>query len=446
MDYSKGRSYKLSRFLFGDGSSSKENVPASLAQAGKPQNPSSSSLLTRRVTYPNASGKLTSLVVEEKPSDAAKNPRREGSFDSFRKPLANLNSLNTNLQHIFHSKHTEFSSKTRSNSLNCGNEAGSSDASFSDSSDLIDLSQDQTAFFDSSSTCDLFSCSLQDQLLYSTTYLQESVELQLLDHHERKANIFTSSLTRNEHKMRILVVDWIFTIQGYFNLPDMVSHIAIQIFDQVMQEMEISEKEMQLVGGAAFWLASKMEANGESVSGNRMKRVIGKTCSVAKLKSAEFVVFKRLNYCIPRDSALSIHTYQLHSLRSYFPVDDELQMIGQYALETSMLSLTMSLGGYTVMASSATICAILICGHTLSDVLWNFYSRNDSSFAPLEDAIKGSLVTLHKLMDLQKLKHNGGNLWLKFGAEEKMKIALNPKLSAENISKILQTCLWFAKK
>ncbi|XP_065350687.1 uncharacterized protein LOC135946405 [Cloeon dipterum] len=274
-------------------------------------------------------------------------------------------------------------------------------------------------------------------ILYTEPYLKDSIDLHLQSFAGRGV-VKISHIPKAEQKIRSTVVDWIFGVECYYKLPDMVSHIAIQTFDLILQALEVDEKDFQVVGGAAFWLASKLDQS-KSISSKQMKKLIGSSCTLQRLKSAEEVVFKVLNYCLPRDSALSLLNYQLHVLKMDLHVDEEIRMIGQYVLESSMLIWSLAVRSYSFLASMSTMCAILLSGQTLQDKFWEEKAKTDVTFQPLRDTKKASSFILRKLMGVQEYGKSSGHLWIKFSSSEKLRVSLNPKLSAENIGKILKS-------
>jgi len=68
----------------------------------------------------------------------------------------------------------------------------------------------------------------------------------------------------------------------------MVAHITIQILDRSVAVMQIKEHNLQLAGGAAFWIAAKMEG----IDSSKSKFNASKMKSQISLKLTKITYFR----------------------------------------------------------------------------------------------------------------------------------------------------------
>ncbi|OHT16779.1 Cyclin, N-terminal domain containing protein [Tritrichomonas foetus] len=97
--------------------------------------------------------------------------------------------------------------------------------------------------------------------------------------------------------LRYRVVAWIARLCKHFSLRRSVMYSTVMIIDRSLHQISIKKEEMQLLGGAAFWLSVKFHCP-KSVKLSQIVAEIGNANSKDDLLSFEIKILEALNYNI----------------------------------------------------------------------------------------------------------------------------------------------------
>ncbi|KAL6440919.1 hypothetical protein ACFW04_003371 [Cataglyphis niger] len=202
---------------------------------------------------------------------------------------------------------------------------------------------------------------------------------------ERETPIIKGFLSGQEvtPKMRSVLVDWLIEVHQQFRLMQETLYLTVAIIDRFLQSYKtIDRKQLQLVGVAAMFIASKYE---EMYSPDISDFVYITDQAYTKLDilEMELLIVRTLNYSFGRP-------LPLHFLRRYSKAGKALPIhhtMAKYFLEQSLVHYEMCHYPPSLIAAAAIYLAFLIIGNDEEDeskeiwtdtlVYYSTYSKDD---------------------------------------------------------------------
>ncbi|XP_050446579.1 G2/mitotic-specific cyclin-B [Cataglyphis hispanica] len=182
---------------------------------------------------------------------------------------------------------------------------------------------------------------------------------------ERETPIIKGFLSGQEvtPKMRSVLVDWLIEVHQQFRLMQETLYLTVAIIDRFIQSFKtIDRKQLQLVGVAAMFIASKYE---EMYSPDISDFVYITDQAYTKLDilEMELLIVRTLNYSFGRP-------LPLHFLRRYSKAGKALPIhhtMAKYFLEQSLVHYEMCHYPPSLIAAAAIYLAFLIIGNDEED-------------------------------------------------------------------------------
>ncbi|XP_029677855.1 G2/mitotic-specific cyclin-B [Formica exsecta] len=182
---------------------------------------------------------------------------------------------------------------------------------------------------------------------------------------ERKTPIIKGFLSGQEvtPKMRSVLVDWLIEVHQQFRLMQETLYLTVAIIDRFLQSFKtIDRKQLQLVGVAAMFIASKYE---EMYSPDISDFVYITDQAYTKLDilEMELLIVRTLDYSFGRP-------LPLHFLRRYSKAGKALPIhhtMAKYFLEQSLVHYEMCHYPPSLIAAAAIYLAFLIIGNDEED-------------------------------------------------------------------------------
>ncbi|XP_072752052.1 G2/mitotic-specific cyclin-B [Anoplolepis gracilipes] len=164
-------------------------------------------------------------------------------------------------------------------------------------------------------------------------------------------------------KMRSVLVDWLIEVHQQFRLMQETLYLTVAIIDRFLQAFRtIDRKQLQLVGVAAMFLASKYEEM-YSPDISDFVYITDQAYTKSNILKMELLIVKTINYSFGRP-------LPLHFLRRYSKAGKALPIhhtMAKYFLEQSLVHYEMCHYPPSLIAAAALYLAFLIIGNDEED-------------------------------------------------------------------------------
>jgi hypothetical protein len=151
-------------------------------------------------------------------------------------------------------------------------------------------------------------------------------------------------------KMRTVLVDWLIQVHSQFNLLQETLYLTVAILDRFLQEMscKVERKQLQLVGVAAMFIASKYEEMYAPEIGDFVY-ITDRAYTEPQIREMEMKILATLNFDLGRP--LPLHFLRRNSKAGN--VDALTHTLAKYAMELTLVDYKMAHIKPSVVAAAA---------------------------------------------------------------------------------------------
>ncbi|KAG1658709.1 hypothetical protein FOA52_005287 [Chlamydomonas sp. UWO 241] len=184
-------------------------------------------------------------------------------------------------------------------------------------------------------------------------------------------------------KMRAILVEWLVEVSEEYKLCADTLYQAVNYLDRFLSVHTVKRPQLQLVGVACLWVASKYEEIYPPTLPD-FCYITDNTYSREQLISMEEVILKRLNYQLTVPTAKTF----LRRLLQVCNPDEYLHFLSNYLTELSLLDYNMLSFTPSVIAAAGVYLANLMLGRAP----WDAQLRHYSAYVPSD--IKNGVIAL----------------------------------------------------
>lgn len=195
-----------------------------------------------------------------------------------------------------------------------------------------------------------------------------NIEIMFLPYHD-----YLSCQAFITKTMRSILIDWLTDVQVRFDLQSETLHLCVNIIDRYCGKTSVLKDELQLVGLAALFIASKFQ----EIGGPRLRcysYISDNSCTPAQIIETERKILAKLCFKLCSPSSLTFMNRCLKIIESLGVKEEVHQFLVEYILDLSLIR--SSLLGYRPSLKAALACqlAASYCGvHILWDEAMDLY-------------------------------------------------------------------------
>ncbi|OXB63325.1 hypothetical protein ASZ78_015660, partial [Callipepla squamata] len=261
----------------------------------------------------------------------------------------------------------------------------------------------ETAAFASTETwlCEAFSCMLLER---ETLNAEDRVDFYLCSDYERDIYNYLRDLEMKQAikpqylegqditgTMRTMLVDWLVQVHLKLKLSQETLYLSVAIIDHFLQDNAETNQNLELVGIAALFLASKYEEiNVPPIED--LSSVTTNAFTAAQICQMETKILQALDFRF----YLPLHLQFLRRASEFAEVDEEQQFLAKFLLELSIVDYDM-VHFPPSMTSAAAFCLAmkLFNGDTWTPALQHHTSYSESDLLPVMQHLAKNVVLVN---------------------------------------------------
>ena len=164
-------------------------------------------------------------------------------------------------------------------------------------------------------------------------------------------------------RMRNILADWMVEVINRFDLCIETTFLAINVLDKYLSRVEVQQRDLQLIGVAAIFIASKCE-DIYAVTLDDLVAITGNAVEERAVVAQERKILTAIDWCLTSP-------YPIHFLRRYSKAADSdgfVHTVSKFLLELAALHYEMLAYLPSVQAAAAVYLARRMCGE---EELWS---------------------------------------------------------------------------
>lgn len=234
-------------------------------------------------------------------------------------------------------------------------------------------------------------------------------------------------------KMRAVLVDWLIQVHQQFNLLQETLYLTVALLDRFLQSnaVKIERKQLQLVGVAAMFIASKYEEMYAPEIGDFVY-ITDRAYSESQIREMELRILSALNFELGRP--LPLHFLRRNSKAGN--VDALTHTLAKYAMELTLVDYKMAHIKPSLIAAAALAVSLKVLDRDEKNLreLWNPTLTHYTSYT--FDMISDTVTKLAALMVQTSTAPENAKLMAvrkKYEDKKLSKIAKLPEISGETM-------------
>ena len=194
-------------------------------------------------------------------------------------------------------------------------------------------------------------------------------------------------------RVRNILADWMVEVINRFDLCIETTFLAINVLDKYLSRVEVQQRDLQLIGVSAIFIASKCE-DIYAVALDDLIAITGNAVSERAVVAQERKILTAIDWCLTSP-------YPIHFLRRYSKAADSdgfVHTVSKFLLELAALHYDMLAYLPSMQAAAAVYLARCMCGE---DELWSktteYYSGyNLEEIKPCVNALNALVLNPNK--------------------------------------------------